>query len=330
MQRPVLSKEEIDLLLGGIREGRLPGDDEDEGEPRNAEVYDISGLERVSPARLVGMETINTVICRGIQTSLGAFIGRPVRVDAVDLSVTDCGRFAAGIKADSVICVLTLTPLAGRGLLVIEPQIAGIIVDIFFGGAAASRPSPSLDKRPSPPSPIGRAAIESAARGLVDVIRQGWTDAAAAEFECDRFESNPSSVAGLMGGRNSLVYLSTFRVNIAGGTGVINICLPHVAIEPVRGRLVNTCNEQERKAWSDRLMQRFCDVPLMLSVEMGTALFSARDLLSLKPGDIIEIDRKVMEPLDVLVEGQPVFTASPGAIGSRYAIRLTDVRGVEA
>lgn len=327
MQRPVLSKEEIDLLLGGIREGYLPGDGEDGDEPRGAEVYDISGLERVSPARLPGMEVINTDICRGIQTFLGVFIGRSVRVEAEGVSVTDCGTLAAGIKTDSVICVLTLTPLAGRGLLVIEPRIAGIIVDIFFGAASAARPP--VDNPPSPPSPIGRAAVESAARGLVDVIRQGWRDSAAAEFECERFESNPSSVVCLMGGQGSLVDLSTFRVNIAGNAGRIHICLPHASIEPVAGRLVNTCNERERKAWSDGLMRRFCDVPLTLNVEMGAALFSARDLLSLKPGDIIEIDRKVMEPLDVLVEGQPVFTASPGAVGSRYAIRLTGERGTE-
>ena len=45
----------------------------------------------------------------------------------------------------------------------------------------------------------------------------------------------------------------------------------------------------------------------------------------IQPGDIIRLDRKVDEELDVYVGNIRKFTAMPGASGDDYAVRVTSV-----
>ena len=50
-------------------------------------------------------------------------------------------------------------------------------------------------------------------------------------------------------------------------------------------------------------MEVILDIPVTLSMEVGTTNISIRNLLQLNQGSVIELDRLAGEPLDVLVNG---------------------------
>ena len=58
---------------------------------------------------------------------------------------------------------------------------------------------------------------------------------------------------------------------------------------------------------------------------LGKSSISVSDFAGLQPGDIIRLDRKVDEELDVYVGNIRKFTAMPGASGDDYAVRVTSV-----
>lgn len=67
------------------------------------------------------------------------------------------------------------------------------------------------------------------------------------------------------------------------------------------------------------------DVAVTLSLEVGRARMSVRDLLQLAPGAIVELDRMAGEPLDVLVNGVRVARGEVVVVDDKFGIRLTEV-----
>ena len=72
-------------------------------------------------------------------------------------------------------------------------------------------------------------------------------------------------------------------------------------------------------------MDVILDIPVNLTMEVGRAEISIRNLLQLNQGSVIELDRVAGEPLDVKVNGTLVAHGEVVVINDRYGIRLTDV-----
>ncbi|MDF2545849.1 MAG: flagellar motor switch phosphatase FliY [Anaerosolibacter sp.] len=67
------------------------------------------------------------------------------------------------------------------------------------------------------------------------------------------------------------------------------------------------------------------DVPLEITVELGRTSRRISEILELTPGSVIELDRLVGEPLDILVNGQHIAKGEVVVIDENYGIRVTDI-----
>ena len=67
------------------------------------------------------------------------------------------------------------------------------------------------------------------------------------------------------------------------------------------------------------------DVPITLSLEVGSASMSVRELLQLNQGSVVELDRLAGEPMDVLVNGTLVAHGEVVVVNDKFGIRLTDI-----
>ncbi|MCT4507989.1 MAG: flagellar motor switch phosphatase FliY [Tepidibacter sp.] len=67
------------------------------------------------------------------------------------------------------------------------------------------------------------------------------------------------------------------------------------------------------------------DVLLNVTVELGRTKKSIDDILEFSPGTIIELDRLVGEPLDILVNSKKVAKGEVVVIDENYGIRITDI-----
>lgn len=75
----------------------------------------------------------------------------------------------------------------------------------------------------------------------------------------------------------------------------------------------------------DSSLDVILDIPVVMSLEVGRADISIRQLLKLKQGSVIELDRVAGDPLDVLVNGTLVAHGEVVVVNDKYGIRLTDV-----
>lgn len=72
-------------------------------------------------------------------------------------------------------------------------------------------------------------------------------------------------------------------------------------------------------------MDVILDIPVTLSMEVGSTNINIRNLLQLNQGSVIELDRLAGEPLDVLVNGTLIAHGEVVVVNEKFGIRLTDV-----
>lgn len=73
------------------------------------------------------------------------------------------------------------------------------------------------------------------------------------------------------------------------------------------------------------------DVPVTVSVELGRASKTVREVLAFAPGAVIELDKLAGEPVDILVNGKLVARGEVVVVDENFGVRVTEiVAGSEA
>lgn len=67
------------------------------------------------------------------------------------------------------------------------------------------------------------------------------------------------------------------------------------------------------------------DIPVRLSVEVGSAAMPLVDLLGLGEASVVELDRQADELLDVMANGKLIARGEIVTLGTRLGIRLVEV-----
>jgi flagellar motor switch protein FliM len=76
--------------------------------------------------------------------------------------------------------------------------------------------------------------------------------------------------------------------------------------------------------WSYRLSAGLLEAPLNISVELGNAGISLRELLDLAPGDTIMLDKACSSEMTIKVEGVPKYLGVPGIHHGNKAIQISN------
>jgi len=72
------------------------------------------------------------------------------------------------------------------------------------------------------------------------------------------------------------------------------------------------------------------DIPLRLSVEVGSTSLRLAELMELNSGSVVELDRQANELLDILVNGTLVAKGEVVTVNGKFGIRVIDVIAADA
>jgi flagellar motor switch protein FliN/FliY len=67
------------------------------------------------------------------------------------------------------------------------------------------------------------------------------------------------------------------------------------------------------------------DIPMSVTVYVGSTKMAIRDLLQLAQGSVIELDKLAGEPMEVMVNNKLVARGEVVVVNEKFGIRLTDV-----
>ncbi|MDD4799124.1 MAG: flagellar motor switch phosphatase FliY [Clostridia bacterium] len=99
-----------------------------------------------------------------------------------------------------------------------------------------------------------------------------------------------------------------------------------VSVTPLKFQVFedDKANEEEEEAQHDNF-NLILGVPLEVSVEIGKAKMSVKNVLDVRPGSIVELDKQAGDPVDVIVNGQLIAKGDVVVIDDNFGVRIVEI-----
>lgn len=72
-------------------------------------------------------------------------------------------------------------------------------------------------------------------------------------------------------------------------------------------------------------LDNLLDVTVRVTAELGRVVMSISDILKLGVGSVVELDRPISEPVDLMVQGVRLARGEVVVVDDRFAIRITEI-----
>jgi len=321
----LLSQEEIDALLKGVDDGDFEIEIDEFQDKGGAKDYDFRSQERIVRRRIPTLEMINERFSKYLRTSLFKLLHRSPEIFISGIQIQKFSEYIHGLRVPTNLNIIRFSPLRGRALIVIEPNLIFTTVDNFFGGGGQFYNN-TVEAREFTLTEMRVIQI------LIDMIfndlKEAWEPVMALNFEYISSEINPHFASIV--GTEDIVVISTVNVALEGGGGDINIVMPYSMIEPIRALLdtIGDDSDESDIQWKLALRNEILGAEVNVNSLLVEKNISIREVLHLKKGDVIPID--MPKTVMLKVEGVPVFTGKACASGGYYAVQIIDKVGTES
>jgi len=71
----------------------------------------------------------------------------------------------------------------------------------------------------------------------------------------------------------------------------------------------------------------FLDVPVGVTVQLGSCQISMREVLQLNAGSVLQLDKLADSPVDILVNDKLVARGEVVVIDNRFGVKVTEMAG---
>ena len=307
-----ISEQEVDALLHGDAEAGAPA-------PGQVTGYDLVAPDKITRGRMPTLDRINDRWVGDFRRDLEEMIRRPLEVEVQDVQVMRYGDWLAAQPSPSSLNVLSVTPWRGSALAAIDLRLLYVLVDSFFGGSGAC---PDLGERSA------LTPTEQRLNGmLVDLLTTHFTGAFAPvaniQFERVATELNPHYAT--IATPSEAVVVSRLVVQHKDEGGELSLVLPLSMLEPVRERLdesLKATSAESQTRWFQSLRAQLDNTELDLTTVFVESRLSMRELLKLKPGDILPIE---MPKTATLYAGnRPLFRGKFGRSRGYNALKVIE------
>ncbi|MEK4030186.1 MULTISPECIES: flagellar motor switch protein FliM [Bacillaceae] len=323
MAGEVLSQNEIDALLSALSTGEMDADElKKEEQEKRVKVYDFKRALRFSKDQIRSLTRMHDNFARILTTFFSAQLRTFVQISVASTDQIPYEEFIRSIPNMTVLNVFEVPPLDGHVLMEVNPNIAYAVLDRLLGGRGAS--VNNVEGLTEIETKIMSSVFERA----FENYREAWSNVADIDPLMTNFEVNPQFLQ--MVSPNETVVVISLDTTIGETTGMINICIPHVVLEPVIPKLsvhywMQNPDKKERQPGEfENLQKRIKKAEVPVVSELGGTSITIEDFLALSVGDVIELEKRIDEPLLVKVSGIPKFTAQAGKVKKKMAIQILD------
>jgi len=306
----ILSQEEVDALLKSHVKGEKPPShpsDKSSAKPKKAvpqkkvSLYNFRRPDRVSREQMRSLHFMHDRFARNFSSSLSAYLRFITEVNLVSVEQLSYQEFLLSVPDPTCFNAISLKPLEGALAMEINPQLVFPIIDKMLGGPG----EPVRHMRTM--TDIEQSIFDGVLKLALDDLKDAWKGIMDLDFKVQARETSPQLIQIVA--PNEVVILIVFEVKMGTVTGMINLAIPSIILEPVANKFdqemftgyKKSSTFEEAKLLVESIKQ--CNMHVAAEIR-GTTLCLA-DVLNLQVGDIIPLTKRHDVMLDLTVDGIP-------------------------
>lgn len=322
MPEEILSQHEIDALLSAITSGEMDAEElKKEEQEQKVRVYDFKRALRFSKDQIRSISRIHENYARLLTTFFSAQLRTYVNISVASVDQIPYEEFIRSIPKMTILNVYSVAPLEGRVLMEVNPNIAYSMLDRILGGKGNS--TKQVDNLTEIETLIMSQLFEKSVTNL----EEAWSSIVEINPVLEDFEVNPQFLQ--MVSPNETVVVVSLTTQIGEVSGMINICIPHIVLEPIIPKLsvhywMETGNKERNPEIYEQLTRHIKHVQVEAKTVLGDTIISVDELLNLKINDVIKLNQPIDQALTFVVNDEPKMLVQAGKLNNKIAVQVLE------
>lgn len=320
----ILTQAEIDALLSTVSSSDTPEKSSDvpDEKLRSVVVYDFRHPNRVSKDQLRTLESMHDNFAGHVSSILSNVHRAMVDVDLISVDQITYSEFIMSLVSPSCTYTFSAEPLEGMCILDFNPSITYASIERMFGGSGKV-----LDTGREMTG-IERSLMSRIVQMVYHELEDAWSHIAAVKIKHVNLDTNPQFVQVVPPGETVIVV--SFQLKLLQTSGLMTICYPYMALEPIIGKLSaqNWIDATKKRSLSgDAEINRanLEELSVPLCAIMADTDIRIRDFLKLKIGDVVTTNHRITEDVALYVRNRRKFRGRPGLVGRKRGVVVSTV-----
>jgi len=315
----VLSQQEIDQLLNNIQESG----NETTVSPSAKEAipFDFRLPNRISKNQLRTIRSINESFGETFSSYLMSKLQTIININVISVDQIYYSEYVLSVSNPACLFTIEIKDTDIKGILEFSSEFALTLVDRLLGGYGKG------SKQSKVITPIEQKVLYDVVERILQDLKKAWHTVGAYEFQALGFESDIDFAQ--ITSQSESVLLVTFEIFIGEKSYLMNLCLATYAFDSVLSKLtskrLSTIRPINYSGTTARniLITHLEKTDINLRIEFGKSGITFNDLIGLNKGDVIIMDKKIGEEVDVEIEGKLMFKGIVGISNNHKAIKIT-------
>ena len=268
----ILSQNEIDDLLAQLIAGEINANELKTGkDEKKVKKHDFKRPSKFAKEHLRTLQIIQENYARLITNFLSGYLRTLVQIDVISMEALQFSEFTNSIANPAVLAIVNFSPLPGNIILDLSPTLAYALIERMLGGRGGGK----IEKIRTF-TEIEIAILMRTISQMLTYMREPWENVVELNPTLNTIETNAQFVQII--NPTEMVALATFNVKIGEVEGFMNLCIPHMVLEPVMEKL-------STKIWFS-MIEKGTDEETKMSIEKkgirnrGTGNSSTRQNIS--------------------------------------------------
>ena len=327
---PILSREEIADLLAAVKAGRIPVEQPAGGRPaRSGRTLPTRAVDLVrtyersresGESRLPNFDIVLDTFARNLGVSLTNALQRSFTAAREEILVSTFHESLEELALQGAVGIYAMAPLKSGCLVHFDTRLAFTLLELMLG-ASPSGESPALERHLTT---IEMSILKTTMTMLAGELERALRPVATLQVSLARVENNFRMVSIVE--PEAEVLVCRFALSLGGEeAGCLRCIVPYLSLEPLRDKfrgLVRVAQATTR-GWARLFARELLTMECGVAARSGLIPMTIRRLLALRAGEVIDLPYNPDQPLTVLVEDRPLFTAIAGERDGRRAFHVT-------
>lgn len=255
---------------------------------------------------------------RYLSARLSMYLKMDVSIKMSQLTTTPYSQFVESIPNPTYITMFKVSPLNGIGILATNPRLAMTIVDRMLGGKGHS----VKDERYL--TEIEMTMVDEITMIILNEWCTQWKDAP---------EMNPTMIGKENNGRflqtsphDAIMLILSMECMLGDCSESMLMGIPYYSIEDLIKRMEDknkqNTNQGSMLSREARWFDSFNQIGVKVSAEWTLPPITVAEVLSLKEGDLIELEPDILHRTEIKCEGKQKFWGEIGVEDGNVAVRL--------